>query len=534
MNTVARPSRQWVTLAALVVAALALALLLHLPKRSPGYMDAYYHLTMAERIAGGQGFTEPFVWNYLDAPEDIPHPSHLYWAPLPSILAAGAIRLFGDSYAAASLPFILCAAALPLLTFGLARQMGADTREAAVSALLTLLAGFYAAYWTSPDSFAPFAVAGCGALWLMSRAHERRWRALGAGLCAGLGHLARPDGVLLILVGMLGLLWAGARGIMGRRAASRAALWMLVGYAAVMGPWFARNWAVAGSPLAGGGLSALFLRDYDELYAARHIPTLADYLSWGFASIVASKASALVSNLITLVGALLVVLVGPSAWGLWAARRRICLWPAMAFGTLLLLAMSFAFTFPGVRGSFFHSAGALVPFLFAAVFPGLRAGVAWAGARRPSWNAGQAYRVFAVALVAMAVAVSGVLYARAIGGRPPAVAPWNLRDDVYPVVARWLDAHAEAADRVMVGDPPAFYYYARRECVAIPSDGMEALRFAQAKYGVRWLVLEYNHPRFLNAIYNKSETPPGWVLRQVFYDALGEKVVLYEMAEGER
>ncbi len=519
---------------ALGVAGIVLALLIHAPKRAPGYMDAYYHLTIAERIAGGQGFTEPFVWNYLDAPDDIPHPSHLYWAPLPSILAAGAIRLLGKSYHAVSLPFILCTAALPLLTFGLARRLGATVREAVASGLLVPLAGFYAAYWTSPDSFAPFAVAGCAALGLMARAHESRWRALAAGVCAGLGHLARPDGILLIATGLLWVAWVWAKGRAPRARALWAALAMLAGYAVVMGPWYARNWAVAGSPLAGGGLSSLFLREYNELYAARHIPTLTDYLAWGAGNIVASKAGALVSNLITLVGALLVVLAVPAAWGLWAARRDGWLWPPLTFGVLLYLAMSLAFTFPGIRGSFFHSAGALLPFLFAAVFPGLRAGVAWASARRSSWNATQAYRVFAVALVVMALPVSGALYARAMGSRGVAIGPWNARYGVYPTVARWLDEHAAPADRVLVNDPPAFYYYSGRECAAIPSDGMDGLRFVQARYRVRWLVLEYNHPRFLDEVYDADNAPPDWIPRQVFYDTTGQKVVLYEMGEGAR
>lgn len=533
---IARAARgnQWGILAALGIAGVVLALLIHASKQSPGYMDAYYHLVIAERIAGGQGFTEPFVWNYLDAPETIPHPSHLYWAPLPSILAAGAMWLLGGSYTAASLPFILCAAALPLITYGLARRLGATETEAAVSGLLVPLAGFYAAYWTSPDSFAPFAVAGCAALWLMACAQESRWRALAAGFCAGLGHLARPDGILLIATGLLWAGWVGASGRAGRSRALRAALWMLAGYATIMGPWFARNWAVAGSPLAGGGLSALFLRDYDELYAARHIPTLADYLAWGVGHILSSKLSALVSNFITLLGALLIVLAVPSASGLWAARRDVRLWPALTFGVLLYLAMSLAFTFPGMRGSFFHSAGAILPFGFAAVFPGLRASVAWVSAHRPSWNAAQAYRVFAVALVTMALAVSGALYARAIGSRGPVIAPWNARYSVYPAVARWLDEHAAPSDRVLVNDPPAFYYHSGRECVAIPSDGVDGLRFVQAKYGIRYLVLEHNHPRFLDSMYAGAETLHGWVARQVFHDALGEKVIIYEMAEGVR
>ena len=522
----------------MLAVGIALAALLSLPKRAPGYMDAYYHVVIAQRIAGGQGLTEPFIWNFLQQPETIPQPSHLYWSPLPSLLAAGSIKVLGDSYLAASLPFILCAAALPLLTFFLARRIGATEKEAFASGILITLAGFYAAYWTSPDSFAPFALAGCAALCFTAHAGKNRWYALLAGLFAGLGHLARPDGVLLLAVGVLWLVWRGARAGMearsttgaGRetRATLRAVAWMLAGYLVVMAPWYARTWAVAGSPLAGGGLRALFLRNYDELYAALHFPSAGDYLAWGWGNILASKGNALLSNLATLLGAGMFALSPLALWGWWANRRHPFATPMTLFGGLLYLSMSLAFTFPGVRGSFFHSAGALLPFGFATVFPGLRAAVAWFSARRKGWNPAQAYRVFSVSLVTLALLVSGLLYARSLGGSPPALPAWNERDSVYAAASRWLDAHAAPGERVMVNNPPAFYYFAGRECVVIPSDGLDALRFVRDKYNVRWLLLEYNHPRFLNAVYAGGEALQGWAARQVFTDAMGMKAVLYE------
>jgi hypothetical protein len=53
----------------------------------PGYMDAEYYYAGAIRLHEGYGFTQPFLWNYLDEPAGLPHPRipigcrwHLDWA----------------------------------------------------------------------------------------------------------------------------------------------------------------------------------------------------------------------------------------------------------------------------------------------------------------------------------------------------------------------------------------------------------------------------------------------------------------------
>ncbi|MFN8564458.1 MAG: hypothetical protein U0703_23210 [Anaerolineae bacterium] len=51
---------------------------------APGYTDVYYHLNAANRMASGQGLTDPYVWTYIGALDRLPMPSHLYWMPLTS------------------------------------------------------------------------------------------------------------------------------------------------------------------------------------------------------------------------------------------------------------------------------------------------------------------------------------------------------------------------------------------------------------------------------------------------------------------
>ena len=68
--------------------ALLVRLLIAFPIHQPGYMDAAYSYDIALNLVRGQGFVEPFLWNYLDDPAGLPHPSHLYWMPLTSILSS--------------------------------------------------------------------------------------------------------------------------------------------------------------------------------------------------------------------------------------------------------------------------------------------------------------------------------------------------------------------------------------------------------------------------------------------------------------
>ena len=168
--------RRWIVL---FVLGLCVAGLAAVWVQAPGYMDADYYQATAERLASGQGFTEPFLWNYLDDPSGLPHPSHLYWMPLTSLVAAVPMTLFGIHFRIAQIPFILLTATLPLLTALTALHLGLGERKVWLAGLLACTSGFYLPYFVTTDTFSIFAVLGSVSLWMMAMAARQptalRW-----------------------------------------------------------------------------------------------------------------------------------------------------------------------------------------------------------------------------------------------------------------------------------------------------------------------------------------------------------------------
>lgn len=129
----------------ILLIALLVRVLTALPLRVPGYMDAYYYYVGATSLYRGLGFNDPFIWNYLDNPTGLPHPSHLYWMPLSSVLAYLSFLLFGESFRAAQVPFVILSALLPLIAYAVAYQVAHSRRHGVCAALFTVFSGFYLA-----------------------------------------------------------------------------------------------------------------------------------------------------------------------------------------------------------------------------------------------------------------------------------------------------------------------------------------------------------------------------------------------------
>ncbi|MGH2622024.1 MAG: glycosyltransferase family 39 protein, partial [Anaerolineales bacterium] len=200
--------------------------------RGPGYMDADYYMLTARQLARGEGFTEPVLWNYLDDPSQLPHPSHLYWLPLASLVAAGSMTLFGESFRAAQAPFVLIAAALPLLTARISFELTRDRELATQAGVLAAFSGFFLPFFVTTDAFAIYAVLGAITFLLMTSALEkptaRAW--LGVGILSGLGSLARADSLLLLATAVLAL-------ILAKQDRTRGFGALLVGFVLVLAPW---------------------------------------------------------------------------------------------------------------------------------------------------------------------------------------------------------------------------------------------------------------------------------------------------------
>ncbi len=536
-NTGRRPDLALVLALGLIVNMLAARWI-----TQPGYTDAYYYYGSALQLARGQGFTEPYLWNYLnqqDTTADNAHrwPSHLYWMPLPAMIAAPGMAvaeaMAGQALAPALLfrvaqvPFGLLAALLPLLSYAAAIGLTGRRRHAWAAALLTLFSPYYLIYWMTTESFALYGVVTAGALLAAYQAarsprHAGRWL-LAAGVGAGLAHLTRADGVLV--GACIGLWWAGqpGRAAAGVTKPGRLAL-LAAGYLLVMGPWFARNLLTVGALLPAGGLRAAWLVDYNDLFTFHPEQlTAARFFAAGWATILAGKWAALQTNAASfaavqtnLIGLPLLVL------GAWRLRRHPLLHLTGLYALALFGLMTFVFTWPGERGGFLHSSVALLPVGWAVMLAGLDAAVAGVSRRLPHWRPEKSRPIFTALLVAVSMVLAGVLTGPRLGA-------WAGQDAVY-AEAGSVVAAADSAAVVTVNNPPGWYYHTGQPAIVIPTGGRADLLAAMTRYGSHWLVLDHNHPSGLAALYAAPQADPDLTLIATFGGAAAPVYVL-ELAE---
>jgi hypothetical protein len=492
--------------------------------RSPGYMDADYYFATARWLARGHGLTEPFIWNYLDDPSALPAPSHRYWMPLTSLVAAVPLALLRDAFRAGQLPFVLFTAALPLLTARLSLRFRPEARGPLLAGALAAFPGFYLPFFVTTDAFSLYAVLGAAALWSLVAAAQRQrardW--LLAGALIALCHLARADGLVLFLPALAAAASA--------RRPLRAMGFLVVGYAVLSSGWWWRNWTLAGAPLPPGPARTLWLLEYDELfiYPAQDL-TPARWWSAGLGKLIEDRWWALRTNLTGLVAVNgLVFLLPLMAAGAWAKRGDPLVRLALIYLAGLLAVMSLAFPFPGARGGFFHSSAALMPALWALTPVGLHAVVEW-GARHRPWEPARAYAVFGSAAVALAAGVTIYLFYVRVVGPDPAQPRWSQSERTYRAAAVRLGSLDPAPGVVAVNNPPGFYLATNLPAVVIPDGPPQVLHQVVDRYRVDWVVLDANRPEGLAGLYDEPSSVPWLALRASLADAEGRPVHLFQV-----
>ena len=321
----------------LAILGLGLALLVGQFQRFPGYLDSDYYFGGGVQLALGNGFTQPYLWNYLDDPQGLPHPSHSYWMPLASILTAAGMLVTGRAdFASGRLAFLALAAAAPVLTGRLAYAFSRNRALALVSGLLAVFSIYYVPFMPVPDNYGLYIVLGSlfflaigrgtKARILRHRTHRRsddpcpqRWTALaGDGSCSSSPRRARPHRLEREL--------PHRRCPTTRRRAGRALLLMalaIIGFLLIMAPWFQRNLGLYGTPMAPGGARLLWLTTYDETFAYPASQLTFDrWLDQGWAAILAARLSALKWNLLNAFAAQGGVFLFPFiVLGAWIHRR---------------------------------------------------------------------------------------------------------------------------------------------------------------------------------------------------------------------
>jgi hypothetical protein len=437
------------------------------------------------------------------------------------------MAVFGDSFRAAQLPSLAFTAVLPVMAAWLAHRLGASPFHAMLAGGLAALSGFYLPFFATTDAFSSFAVIGGLALWLMARAPERDAKAwLLVGGLAGLGHLARADGVLLLL--LAGATWGLSR---PRRFAGLLAL--AVGYVVVMAGWFVRMWKVTGGPLSPGGLKAAWLTDYNQLFGyPTDGLTPAHWLGSGLGAILQSRLQAAGTNLVSLllVNGLvfLTVLMG---LGLWRHRRSRPVRVLAAYLLAEFIVMTVVFPFPGERGGFFHSSTAAMPLLWALAPLGLDSLVESLH-RRWKWQPEQALRRLGFGTLVIACVATFFL----LGTRQIIPAQrgqgWGQASAAYPSAVAPISSGGNPKDVVAVNNPPALWLASNHPSVVIPDGDPLALERVVRDFGVRWVVLEKNHPPGLDQLYEDPSGLPWLALVGTAQDAFAQPVYTLRVVDG--
>lgn len=475
--------------------------------RSPGYMDADYYYANALQILHGKGLHEPFLWNYLDDPTGVTHPSFLYWMPLASLVSAVSMAIAGAGFRSAQAPYLLATAALPALTAAIAARLSSDRTMVRQAAALAIFPGFFLPFFVTTDSFSVYLLIGAGALAVMASTAQSGRKAgwLAAGVLVGLAHLTRADGVLLLGPGLIAA-WP-------KKDRLTCVTLLAGGYFAVMAPWWVRNWLAVGSPFPVGLNRTLWLLRYDDLFSfPASILTPDRWLSSGVSAILTTRLEALFANLQTLVAVNGLIFLGPfMIIGALDKRSNPLVRLNVVYLLLLLGVMSFVFPFAGSRGGYFHSSTALMPLLWSLAPLGIQRAVTWAAARR-GWAVIRARALFGWSAPALAgVLTIGLVWTRVIGSSAASPA-WSGAADVYVAVSHDLESLDPTGSVVAVNNPPGLYLATGAPSVMIPNGPPEALRGVVERYDVEWVVLDANRPDGLASLYQAPGSLPWLTL----------------------
>ncbi len=464
--------------------------------------------------------TQPILWNYLDDPAGLPHPSHTYWMPAPSLTALPGMLLTGKpDFASGRLAFILIAALAAPAAGWMGFRFSQNRLTGWLAATLAVFCGFYAPYSSTTDSF--FLV--MPAAWLIffgiDRARENvfsgRWRGwFLVGLACGWMHLNRADGFLwLVLSAGVWCFYSG--GFRKWKVNDLAGLFLLTGgYLMVMSFWFVRNITLYGSMFIPNTTRALWVTNYNEVFSyPPDLLTASRWLSSGWGAILTDRLGAFGYDLVIMIAVQGLIFLFPFwAYGAWNRRRDPVVITGMGMELVILLIMSFVFPYTGRQGGFLHSTAALQPLVWGLSAAGIKDGLAILS-KRSGWNVHRTMKMHVPGIALLSLIVTIFVYHMLVIGDNPSKPAWEESARRANVSSELLTANnIPQTARVMINNPAGFWLASRREAVVIP-DGPPETSLAVAKqYGAEYMILEKHLVTGLFPLYRSPEAFPGFEL----------------------
>ncbi|GEM_PF-730994 len=298
--------------------------------------DVAYYVGVARNLVEGHGLTTDAIWSFQTPPLSFPRAAFEVWLPLPTLLAAIPMALFGTTFAAAQVSSVIVGSIVAVLAWRLAADV-AEARRLTPGRARTLAigSGLTAAVYlplvlasVQPDSTMPFAALVLVACLLMTRLSRRvniddvreegiltfvdrtardlgrRSRArVALGVLFALAALTRNEAIWLALTFLL-IEWSNVRRAYSNRS-DRLGAWGInvipVGLVAILtfAPWAFRDWIEFGSPLPGQALTNALSLDGRDIFAWQVQPTLARYLDAGLAKLLELRWDGIVHNVVS-------------------------------------------------------------------------------------------------------------------------------------------------------------------------------------------------------------------------------------------
>lgn len=463
---------------------------------TPRSLDECYYFMVARNLFEGKGFTTDIEWNFLAGSGGVPPcASNRFWMPLSSMILAPFFHFLGPGYRVAQIPMVIIGSLVPMTAYLLGCMVFRDrTRRLSVWAL-TLVSPWFFIYWGSVDNFGLYALVASSAFlaFRLAAVAGDAW-AVPAGILSGLSHLSRADGALVAVAGGFWYL-VSAR---GRRPGRRIAVMALAGvcYFLVMGPWFARNLEVFGSPMSPESCKTVFMTSYNQLFHYNEVPSAGKFFSRGVGKIIGEKAVMIRDSLLYIMtGPLAVFLVPLFLAGLAAVRWNHPEVPHLFYGFLMFGVLVLVFTYPSQKGTLWHSSAALLPLLHVVSVRGATVFVLLAGRLKSrttgkfSGSSGPSSKVGN--LLGVTVAMSAIL---CVVYTATYIHFWRVDYDAYRPAFAWVaganaSTHPGARPRIVMTPLPGFANYCEGlTAIIMPMDGRKAVLDAARQRGVEFLV----------------------------------------------
>jgi hypothetical protein len=484
---------------------------------TPGYMDAEYYTLSAIQIVDGKGMTQPILWNYLDEPVGLPHPSHTYWMPAPSLVAATGMLLTGRTdFTSGRLLFILISAMAVPASGWMGFRFSHNRLAGWLAAGLAVFCGFYAPYTSTVDSF--FLI--MPAAWLIFYAIDKvngtvpqpelYWFL--AGVACGWMHLNRADGFLWLLLTAGFCIYFAFHKNNWKNLAGLLSL--AAGYLLVMGFWFYRNITIYGSPLIPNTSRSLWVTRYNEIFSyPPDVLTPQYWLSSGWGSILMDRLGAFGYDLVIMIAVQGLIFLFPFCiYAVWRRRMDPLVLTGMGMELAILIIMSVIFPFTGKQGGFLHSTSALQPLVWGLSAAGI-VDVLNALARRKGWGVDSLLTMYVPGVTLLSLIVTVFVFQMLVIGGTPSQPAWDESARGAEVSTELLQSNAipETA-RVMINNPAGFWLASRREAIVIPDGSPETALAAAKKFGVDYLILEKHLVTGMFDLYKNPDSVPGFSL----------------------